>query len=46
MVGDDQTNDVDGARRAGIAGVLLNRRSLPGRGEIATLRELFQLLAE
>jgi len=46
MVGDDQTNDVEGARRAGIAGVLLNRRSLAGRGEIATLRELFNLLAE
>jgi putative hydrolase of the HAD superfamily len=46
MIGDDQTNDVDGARKAGLHAVRLNRRTPPVPGEIGTLSEILSLLAE
>ena len=44
MVGDDATNDIEGARQAGLDAVLINRRTPPGPGEIGNLRELIGLL--
>lgn len=44
MVGDDRENDWEGARQAGIAAVLVNRRNRPGPGEIANLGELMAKL--
>jgi putative hydrolase of the HAD superfamily len=49
MVGDDPANDVAGARQAGLGAVLINRqgaadRDRPGRDEIGSLLELFDLL--
>lgn len=40
MVGDDRENDVEGACRAGMGGVLLDRRGRGDKGEIASLHEL------
>ncbi len=40
MVGDDATNDVDGALACGCRAVRVNRKSVPAAGEIATLSEL------
>ncbi|MBI3862137.1 MAG: HAD-IA family hydrolase [Planctomycetia bacterium] len=40
MVGDDPANDVEGARQAGLQAVLINRKSRPDPGEIASLAEL------
>jgi putative hydrolase of the HAD superfamily len=40
MVGDDVGNDIDGARKAGLGAVLINRRGVPGPGEIGSLAEL------
>ncbi len=45
VVGDDDANDVAGARQAGLAAVLVNRRGQPGPGEIGTLAELPAWLA-
>jgi len=46
MVGDDATNDLEGARRAGLGAVLINRRGQPGTDEIGSLSELLGRLAE
>jgi putative hydrolase of the HAD superfamily len=40
MVGDDLSNDIEGARRAGLGAVFLNRRGLRRPGEIGNLAEL------
>lgn len=45
LVGDDPANDVQGALRAGLAAVLINRRAKPGSGELGSLLELGDWLA-
>lgn len=40
MVGDDFSNDIEGARSAGLDAVFLNRRGPRGPGEISSLSEL------
>ncbi len=45
MVGDDHSNDIEGARSAGLAAVFLNRRGRPAPGEIGTLAELPECLS-
>jgi putative hydrolase of the HAD superfamily len=40
MVGDDYSNDIEGARSAGLEAVFLNRRGPRGPGEISSLAEL------
>jgi putative hydrolase of the HAD superfamily len=40
VVGDDATNDVAGARQAGLEAVLINRRGPPAEGELGCLTEL------
>lgn len=45
MVGDDRQNDFQGARDAGIAALLVNRRSDRAADEIGSLAELTQRLA-
>lgn len=40
MVGDDPDNDVVGARDAGIAALLINRKSTPMAGQLGSLAEL------
>src|SRR5262245_5343169 len=40
MVGDDRSNDIEGAQSAGLAAVFLNRRGPCGAGEISSLVEL------
>lgn len=44
MVGDDAANDIAGARQAGLAAVLINRRGQPGPDEIGSLVELCERL--
>ncbi|MBS0261888.1 MAG: HAD-IA family hydrolase [Planctomycetes bacterium] len=44
MVGDDYTNDVVGARAAGLPAVMVNRRSSPAPDELSNLRELLPRL--
>lgn len=44
MVGDDAANDIEGARRAGLQAVYLNRRTSPHPGELGNLRQLIELL--
>lgn len=46
MVGDDRENDWEGARRAGVPAVLINRRGEPGPGEIRRLTDLTHWLAD
>ena len=45
MVGDDEANDIVGARRAGLAALLVNRRERPRPGAISSLAELPEILA-
>jgi putative hydrolase of the HAD superfamily len=45
LVGDDPANDVQGALRAGLGAVLINRRDKPGPGELRSLSELGGWLA-
>jgi putative hydrolase of the HAD superfamily len=45
MVGDDVSNDIEGARSAGLAAMFLNRRGPRGPGEICSLVELPDWLA-
>lgn len=46
MVGDDFENDVLGAREAGLAALLIDRKSDPRPGQISSLSELPNFLAE
>jgi len=45
MVGDDPANDVEGAREAGLAALLINRRGARHPDEIGSLLELAERLA-
>jgi putative hydrolase of the HAD superfamily len=45
MVGDDLSNDIEGARQAGLGAVLINRRGERGPGAIQNLSELIKLLS-
>jgi putative hydrolase of the HAD superfamily len=45
MVGDDFENDIAGARRLGMAAVLLNRKGASGLGDIEDLSQLRELLS-
>jgi putative hydrolase of the HAD superfamily len=45
MVGDDFSNDIEGARSAGLAAMFLNRRGARGPGDISSLAELPAWLA-
>jgi putative hydrolase of the HAD superfamily len=45
MIGDDPANDVDGAREAGLAALLINRRGPRRPDEIGSLLELAERLA-
>lgn len=46
LVGDDPANDIQGALRAGLGAVLINRRAKPGPGELGSLFELGDWLAQ
>jgi putative hydrolase of the HAD superfamily len=45
MVGDDEANDIVGARQAGLAALLIDRRGRPLPGAIGSLTELPEILA-
>jgi putative hydrolase of the HAD superfamily len=44
MIGDDATNDIAGARQAGLSALLVNRRTTPAAGEMANLGDLIAIL--